>query len=104
MRKRFLKKMYAVSMIGILAASTMLAGCGDSSSEKGSEEKTSESNKDSGDQIEIKLSTTWTQGSVAQDNIAELIADFEKEHPNVKIEHDALSTGDLRTKLTVQAA
>ena len=35
MRKRFLKKMYAVSMIGILAASTMLAGCGDSSSEKG---------------------------------------------------------------------
>jgi len=104
MRKRLLKKMYAVSMIGILAASTMLAGCGDSSSEKGSEEKTSESNKDSGDQIEIKLSTTWTQGSVAQDNIAELIADFEKEHPNVKIEHDALSTGDLRTKLTVQAA
>lgn len=102
MKNRLLKKMFAVSMVGMLAASFTLAGCGDSpSGAKESGEKTEES---SGDKIQIKLSTTWTQGSVAQDNIADLIADFEKEHPNVVIEHDALSTADLRTKLTVQAA
>lgn len=104
MKRNFLKKMYAVSMIGILAVSSMLAGCGNASSEERSPKEKNSDTKGSGDNIEIKLSTTWTQGSVAQDNIEELITDFEKKHPNVTIEHDALSTADLRTKLTVQAA
>lgn len=82
----------------------MLAGCGNASSEERSPKEKNSDTKGSGDNIEIKLSTTWTQGSVAQDNIEELITDFEKKHPNVTIEHDALSTADLRTKLTVQAA
>ena len=100
MRKKNYKKLCAVSAAGILAAASLLTGCGGSTQE----ENSSSGAENSGEKIEIKLSTTWTQGSVAQDNIEELIAKFEEEHPNVTIEHDALSTADLRTKLTVQAA
>ncbi len=100
MRKKNFKKLCAVSAAGILAATSMLTGCGGNSQENSG----SSNGETSGEKIEIKLSTTWTQGSVAQDNIEELITKFEEEHPNVTIEHDALSTADLRTKLTVQAA
>ena len=100
MKRRILRKIGVTAVAGVLAASSVLAGCGSSSSgeEGGGEEQSSDK------KIQIKLSTTWTQGSVAQDNIEDLIAKFEEEHPNVEIEHDALSTADLRTKLTVQAA
>lgn len=91
MKKGLLKKMYAVSMAGIMAVSFVLTGSVAAA-------------ESSGDPITIKLSTTWTQGSVVQEYIEDLIADFEAEHPNVTIEHDALATADLRTKLTVQAA
>lgn len=99
MRKNFLKKILAISMVGATVVGA-LGGCGKSDSGK----KEGSSKEASGEKISIKLSTTWTQGSVVQDNIEELIKEFEEEHENVTIEHDALSTGDLRTKLTVQAA
>lgn len=109
MKKNFLKKFYAVSLAGMMAATTLLAGCGDAGAEEGAAEQKKEEtgNKKeeaSGEDITIKLSTTWTQGSVVQEDIEKLIAQFEEDHPNVTIEHDALSTADLRTKLTVQAA
>ena len=100
MKKKLFKKMCVVSVAGTMVLSSALTGCGRGN---GSEEGGS-SGEGSGEKIQIKLSTTWTQGSVAQDNIEDLIAQFEEEHPNVTIEHDALSTADLRTKLTVQAA
>lgn len=100
MKKKLFKKMCVVSVAGAMVLSSALTGCGRGN---GSEEGGS-SGEGSGEKIQIKLSTTWTQGSVAQDNIEDLIAQFEEEHPNVTIEHDALSTADLRTKLTVQAA
>lgn len=113
MKKRFLKRAFTLTFAMILAASMALTGCGSTAkSDDGGNETssdttvadTTEDSTDSGDKITIKLSTTWTQGSVVQDNIENLIANFETKHPNVVIEHDALSTGDLRTKLTVQAA
>lgn len=98
MREKLLKKILVMSMAGVTVVGA-LSGCGGSGTEKKGSSK-----EKSGEKVQIKLSTTWTQGSVAQDNIEELIEKFEEEHPNVTVEHDALSTGDLRTKLTVQAA
>ncbi len=120
MRKESLKKLFAISLTGALTASVLLTGCGSTPKEEVktqdgevqestdaetvTKESAEEETKTSGETIEIKLSTTWTQGSVVQEEIENLIAKFEEEHPGVVIEHDALSTADLRTKLTVQAA
>ena len=56
------------------------------------------------DKIEIRLMTPWTVGSAAYDQIEALLATWAVEHPNVVITHDALPTGDARTKLTVEMA
>jgi len=56
------------------------------------------------DKIEIRLMTPWTVGSAAYDQIEALLAEWEVEHPNVVITHDALPTADVRTKLTVEMA
>ena len=116
MRKESLKKLFSISLTGALTASTLLTGCGSAPKEEAKKQDSvvqesadgetaaADDTKGSGETIEIKLSTTWTQGSVVQEEIENLIAKFEEEHPGVVIEHDALSTADLRTKLTVQAA
>ena len=56
------------------------------------------------DKIEIRLLTPWTVGSAAYGQIEALLATWAVEHPNVSITHDALPTGDARTKLTVEMA
>lgn len=112
MKNRRMKHWLSFILAAVVTTS-LLAGCGGSNDTTATPDAASDTKTDttaatdntaSGDKMTIKLTTTWTQGSVVQDNIEELIANFEADYPNVKIEHDSLSTGDLRTKLTVQAA
>ena len=102
MRKESLKKLFAISLTGALTASALLTGCGSTPKEEVktqdgevqestdaetvTKESAEEETKTSGETIEIKLSTTWTQGSVVQEEIENLIAKFEEEHPGVVIE------------------
>ena len=112
------KKVLAIVMSGIMAISA-LAACGsaagtetssETATEKPAETKTEtktetkEEAPAASTPMTITLASTWTQGSVVQPIAEELIKEFEAEHPGVTIEMDAEATGDLRTKLTVQAA
>ena len=123
MRKKMWKKLTAMAMLGTIAGSAMLSGCSTNSdvSTSASTETTTEnvsaasdsveeSAQETGDKIAvtepitINIATTWTQGSAVLPAAEKVIADFEAKYPEVTIQMDAESTGDLRTKLTVQAA
>lgn len=96
-------------IICLFLISVLLVGCGakggtDKMAGEGTAPGEADEKQASGEKIEIRLATPWTQGAVASESIGALITAFEQEHPNVKIVHDAQSTNDLRTKLTVEAA
>ena len=112
------KKVLALCISGILTI-TALAGCGDAAdtaapaadtaqqteaAPAAKQEQPAADTKAEAKPVTITLASTWTQGSVVQPIAEELIKNFEAEHPGVTIEMDAEATGDLRTKLTVQAA
>ena len=123
MRKGIWKKLTAAAMMGTIAGSLMLSGCGandNASTSATTEEKTDTVAKESSsaegipeeasdriavtEPITINIATTWTQGSAVLPAAEKVIAEFEAKYPEVTIQMDAESTGDLRTKLTVQAA
>ena len=123
MRKGIWKKLTAAAMMGTIAGSLMLSGCGtndnapisattEAKTDTASEESSSAEGipEEAGDRIAvtepitINIATTWTQGSAVLPAAEKVIAEFEAKYPEVTIQMDAESTGDLRTKLTVQAA
>ncbi len=83
----------------ILLASLLLAGCSSSSS-SGIEHALST------DKTVIKFMHIWPEGgSNAQFSIVKnIISDYEKQHPNVKIETEILDSDQYRDKLKVLAA
>lgn len=85
MKKTTLKKSLALMLAGAMVASIPMTGLAE-------------------EEIVIRFSETWTQGSALLPYVEEIFASFEADHPNVRIEADAQPTADLRTKLTVQAA
>ena len=56
------------------------------------------------EEIVIRFSNTWTQGTALLDYANAINESFLADHPNVRLEVDSQPTADLRTKLTVQAA
>ena len=123
MRKGIWKKLTAAAMTGTIAGSLMLSGCGtndnapisattETKTDTVAEESSSTEGipEEAGDRIAvtepitINIATTWTQGSAVLPAAEKVIAEFEAKYPEVTIQMDAESTGDLRTKLTVQAA
>jgi raffinose/stachyose/melibiose transport system substrate-binding protein len=57
-----------------------------------------------GEVMEIRFMSPWTAGSTFWDDLNEKIDQFNAAHPNITIEHDALPSADLRTKITVEMA
>ena len=85
MKRATMKKMAAAILTG-----TMLMGLGIAAQAE--------------EEIMIRFSNTWTQGTALLDYANAINESFMEEHPNVKLEVDSQPTADLRTKLTVQAA
>ncbi|WP_078382822.1 extracellular solute-binding protein [Sutcliffiella halmapala] len=91
MKKKAFPLFIALSLVLVLA----LSGC--SSSE--------ESNSD-GDKSTVKFMHLWPAGSSKQHNliVQDIIEEFEKDNPNVKIETEILSNEQYKEKLKVLAA
>ncbi len=85
MKRRTMKKMSAAILMGALMVVLSTAVKAD-------------------DEIVIRFSNTWTQGTALLDYANAINESFMEEHPNVRLEVDSQPTADLRTKLTVQAA
>ena len=54
--------------------------------------------------MEIRFMSPWTAGSTFWDELNQKIDEFNAEHPNITIVHDALPSRELRTKITVEMA
>jgi raffinose/stachyose/melibiose transport system substrate-binding protein len=105
-----LKGILAMVLVGMISLLT-LAGCGGaatnnppaSTDTKGA--TTAESTQAKSEKpMEIRVMTCWTAGSAAYGQINKLVDEVNQSGSKVKIVHDALPSGELRTKLTVEMA
>ncbi|MBM7583432.1 raffinose/stachyose/melibiose transport system substrate-binding protein [Caldicoprobacter guelmensis] len=113
MRKR--KGIKLVSMLLLVVfCIAVISGCAKSKPIEQKPEQTTE-NKETNKQektedkkeqkeITIRYMSATTAGSPQYDILHGLIEKFQKEHPNIKIVHDALPSAELRTKITVEMA
>lgn len=106
MQKLRLKKASSMALAGLLVIS-LLAGCGGATAGNGAgtagtaaEGAQSKTDKP----IEIRVMTPWTAGSAAYEQINKLVEEVNQPDSNLKIVHDALPSGELRTKITVEMA
>ena len=85
MKRAAMKKMYAALLTGAVMMALPMAAMAE-------------------EEIVIRFSNTWTQGTALLDYANAINDSFREDHPNVRLEVDSQPTADLRTKLTVQAA
>ncbi|MGU3472148.1 extracellular solute-binding protein [Paenibacillus sp. D51F] len=111
-----IKKTVSVLTIGALAVG--LAACGSSNNNGGNtgaantpantgttENAGAATPTDSGKKVTITFQNIWPdETSVANKIMKQLVAQYEQEHPNIKIELDSLNTDNQKTKLKTQAA
>ena len=98
------KKLLALTLAGMMALGS-LTGCSGSNTEdtagKSDSNVKSETVADNGEQITLTFLRAGTSENV-QKVYEELIAAYEKEHPNIKIEYEQVGFGgELETKLDV---
>ncbi|MEK5237616.1 extracellular solute-binding protein [Paenibacillus sp. FSL L8-0470] len=109
------RKMQKTFSIGLTAAMALtLAACGNSNNnnDKGgnnaapeSTKSAAEATKDSGKKVTITFQNIYPDPATpAYKMIRELVAEYEKEKPNVHIELDTLNTDQQKVKLKTQAA
>src|SRR5690625_1639504 len=95
-----MKAKKAVSFLAVLIVSiTDLVACG------GSDDAGGDSESSSGDSKTVKFMHLWPEGSSAQHYkiMNEIIADFEEENPDVKIDLEVLSNEQYKDKIKVLA-
>lgn len=111
LKQRKLLKLMSL-LIALVLCTALFSACttnGQGSDKTPGEQGTDEQGK-SGDnkggqrQITIRYMSPATAGSPQYDILEGLLEKFNKEHPNIKVVHDALPSADLRTKLTVEFA
>lgn len=98
MKKKVLAIMLSAAMV------MGMAGCGSSEKEKETANKadTETTQEEDGEQVVLKY-TGW--GSPAEKKTTQKVIDnFEKTHPNVKVDYVHIPTGDYQTKLTTMIA
>ncbi|OXM15159.1 ABC transporter substrate-binding protein [Paenibacillus herberti] len=109
--RRPLKKTALILTAGVLAVG--LAACGSSNSNGGNESANNSSatntggtsGGDSGKKVTITFQNIYPDAtSPANKMMKELVAQYEKENPNIKIELDSLNTDQQKLKLKTQAA
>ncbi len=107
MKSTIMKRAISLAMVTAMMLSVMV-GCGtkeESNNSSGSSTTaTSTQASKTDEKQEIRLMTSWTAGSAAYESIEALLKTYKTEKPNINIIHDALSSADLRTKLTVEMA
>lgn len=102
-----MKRAACLLTAGVLAAS--LAACGNNGPSGGDNTGTANnggaSGGDSGKKVTITFQNIYPDAtSPANKMLKELVAEYEKDHPNVKIELDSLNTDQQKLKLKTQAA
>ncbi|MFI3168645.1 MAG: extracellular solute-binding protein [Faecalibacterium sp.] len=100
--------------IGLYSAVTVFSACSDSSTATSSTSSSTTSTAtttDSSDvdiiaseNIEIRMASTATAGTLLSEVYTELLDNFVTEYPNVEISFEALTSSEIRTKLSVEFA
>jgi raffinose/stachyose/melibiose transport system substrate-binding protein len=110
MEKGMLRKVLAIVLICMFAVMS-LSACGgtgqkpqDSQSTGGTSEQEDAQTQSAAKVVEIRYTHTYTAGDLRHEPLKELIKEFEKENPNIRVKDEALPSAELRTKLTVEAA
>ncbi|QOV20393.1 sugar ABC transporter substrate-binding protein [Blautia liquoris] len=76
------KKKVMAMMLSVLMAATLMTGCGGSDDANGGKSKSEKSDK--GEQVTLRFS--WWGGDERNEATLQVIDNYEKEHPNIKIE------------------
>lgn len=105
------------ALLAAVLCLSMLAGCAGNSSAPAADSSAPSTAQSTGEsasapatdgypteEVEIRMMTAWTAGSAAYEQMEKFLKTYKEQHPNVTIIHDALPSGDLRTKLTAEGA
>ena len=107
-----MKKALALILACMMSLS-IFAGCNNSSSSStessASGTTSTDASSEGGDsaeaeQMDVRVVSATTSGTVIYEKIDELCQNYMAEHPNVTITFEGLSSGELRTKLSVEFA
>ncbi|UOE94522.1 extracellular solute-binding protein [Alkalihalobacillus sp. LMS39] len=102
-----MKKRKAITSLFALVAGALIAtGCSGSGDDTGGEQATENNGTSSGETATVEFMHLWPQGSSAEHHriVNEIIADFEADNENIKIDMQVLSNEQYKDQITVLAS
>ncbi len=108
MRGKTLKKILSIGLAGVMMMSS-LAGCGGDTDEAApSEIEEAEpevvQEVDSEEPVTIRFASTYGEAEPGHDQIAEILEQFQKDHPNITVELEVQSSTQYHEKLVSEIA